>query len=199
MWWLFSGTTGNNYREEATQGGSTTIMKHMFAFVFLTAVLNAGMVHAAPRAAVLPFEMQIDLQMDGMDLYGLPPKPKKAEVARLELVRARLIEMIEERGAYESVDLSPHKSEIRKAAPFDRCQGCEVEFGKLTNADVTILCVIHKSSELLINMAIFVRDVKTGDLKQTMAVSILQNDDTGWLKAIRNLVNRRIAPESEQK
>jgi len=166
---------------------------------FLIAISSIGTAVAAPRAAVLPFEMQIDLQMDGMDLYGLPPKPKKAEVARLELARDKLIDLIVERGAYEVADLTQYKSEIRRAAPFDRCQGCEVEFGKLSNADVTILGVVHKSSELLINMAILVRDVKTGELKQTMLASILQNDDTGWLKAIRNLVNSRLAPESEPK
>lgn len=166
---------------------------------FLIAILGTGVAHAAPRAAVLPFEMQIDLQMDGLDLYGLPPKPKKAEVARLELARDELMKMLVARGAYEIADLSQYKSEINRASPFDRCQGCEVEFGKLSNSDVTILCVVHKSSELLINMAIYVRDVKSGQLKQTMLASILQNDDTGWLKAIRNLVNSRLAPESEPK
>lgn len=166
---------------------------------FLVAIMSLGSAEAAPKAAVLPFEMQIDLQMNGLDLYGLPPKPKKAEVARLELVRQTLVDMISERGAYEVVDLSAHQSAIRKAAPFDRCNGCEVEFGKLTEADVTILGVVHKSSELLINMAIFVRDVKTGELQKTMLASILQNDDTGWLKAIRNLVKNRLAPESEAK
>jgi len=157
------------------------------------------MVQAAPSAAVLPFEMQIDLQMDGLDLYGLPPKPKKAEVERLKLVRQSMLELLKERGAYEIVDLAAHQSEIRKAAPFDRCNGCEVEFGKLVNADVTILGVVHKSSELLINMAIFVRDVKSGEIKQTALAIILQNDDTGWLKAIRSLVNSRLAPEVEPK
>ena len=175
------------------------MLRSVILSAVLIAIFGIGNANAAPRAAVLPFEMQIDLQMDGLDLYGLPPKPKKAEAARLKLVRQRLIDMIVERGAYEVVDLSEFKSEIRRAAPFDRCNGCEVEFGKRSNADVTILCVIHKSSELLINMAIFVRDVKTGELKQTMLASILQNDDTGWLKAIRSLVNSRLAPESDQK
>lgn len=166
---------------------------------FFVAFFCASSAVAAPKVAVLPFEMQIDLQMDGLDLYGLPPKPKKAEVARLELVRRTLIEMITKRGAYESVDLSEFKSEIRKEAPFDRCNGCEVEFGKMAGADVTMLGVVHKSSELLINMAIFVRDVKSGKIKQTALASILQNDDTGWLKAIRNLVNSRLAPEVDPK
>ncbi len=166
---------------------------------FLIAIMSVGTAEAAPKAAVLPFEMQIDLQMTDLDLYGLPRKPKEDEAVRLELARQKLIDLIVERGAYEVVDLSEFKSEIRRAAPFDRCQGCEVEFGKRSNADVTILGVVHKSSELLINMAIFVRDVKTGEVKQTMLASILQNDDTGWLKAVRTLVNRRLAPESETK
>ncbi|MEQ8823604.1 MAG: DUF3280 domain-containing protein [Filomicrobium sp.] len=149
---------------------------------------------ATPRAAVLPFEIHIDLQMDGLSLYGLPPEPKPAEKKRLEMARDRLISMLEERGVYQSIDLSDFKKEIRKAAPFDRCNGCEVEFGKKADADVTILGVVNKSSEMMINIAVFVRDVASGELTQSMSVSILQNDDAGWLRAIRYLVNNRLAP-----
>lgn len=155
---------------------------------------------AAQRAAILPFEIHIDLQMDGLSLYGLPPEPKPAEKKRLEMARDRLVSMIEERGAYQSIDLSEYKKEIRKAAPFDRCNGCEVEFGKKADADVTILGVVNKSSEMMINVAVFVRDVSSGELTQSMSVSILQNDDAGWLRAIRYLVNNRLAPvEAESK
>jgi uncharacterized protein DUF2380 len=154
---------------------------------------------AVQRAAVLPFEMHIDLQMDGLSLYGLPPKPKKAETERLKLVRDELVKMLENRGAYEIVDLSEHASDIRRAAPFDRCDGCEVEFGKRVNADVTVLGVVQKASEMMINVAIYVRDVETGKLAKSMLVSIMQNDDTGWLRAVRHLVKNRLAPESEAK
>jgi Protein of unknown function (DUF2380) len=154
---------------------------------------------AVQRAAVLPFEMHIDLQMDGLSLYGLPPKPKKAETERLELVRDELVKMLENRGAYEIVDLSEHASDIRRAAPFDRCDGCEVEFGKRVNADVTVLGVVQKASEMMINVAIYVRDVETGKLAKSMLVSIMQNDDAGWLRAVRHLVKNRLAPESEAK
>ncbi len=155
-------------------------------------------VAAAPKAAVLPFEMHIDLQMDGMSLYGLPPEPKPAEQKRLEMAREKVISMIEERDAYQSVDLAPWKKEIRTAAPFDRCDGCEVDFGKKAGADVTILGVVNKSSEMMINIALYVRDVASGELKQSMLVSILQNDDAGWFRAIRNLVNNRLAPEKSE-
>lgn len=153
---------------------------------------------AAPRALVLPFEMHIDLQMDGLSLYGLPPEPKPAETKRLEMARDKLISMIEERGAYQSLDFSAMKKEIQQAAPFDRCDGCEVEFGKKAGADVTILGVVNKSSEMLINMSLYVRDVASGKLKQSMLVSILQNDDAGWQRAIRHLVNNRLAPEKSE-
>lgn len=154
---------------------------------------------AAPRAAVLPFEIHIEQQMDGLSLYGLPPKPKKKELDRLDLVRDKVISMIEERGAYDVVDISQMKSDILQAAPFDRCDGCEVEFGKRAGADVTILGVVHKASEMMVNIALYVRDVPTGKLKQSMLASILQNDDAGWLRAIRHLVNNRLAPEGDSK
>lgn len=154
---------------------------------------------AVQRAAVLPFEIHIELQMDGLSLYGLPPKPKKAESERLELVRDELVKMLESRGVYEIVDLSEHASDIRRAAPFASCDGCEVEFGKRVNADVTVLGVVQKASEMMLNVAIYVREVETGKLAKSMLVSIMQNDDTGWLRAVRHLVKNRLAPESEAK
>lgn len=149
---------------------------------------------AAPKAAVLPFEMHIDLQMDGMSLYGLPPKPKKAEQQRLERVRTQMIEMLEADNAYEIVDISDMKSDIRRAAPFDACDGCEVAFGKKANADVTLLGVVRKHSELMINIAIYERDVASGKLKKSMAASVLQNDDQGWWRAVRHMVKNRLVP-----
>ncbi len=172
----------------------TVFARTSLALAFLLAGPFAAL--AAPKAAVLPFEMHIDLQMDGMSLYGLPPKPKKAEVERLELARREMIDLIEKRGAYEVVDISEFKSDIRRASPFDRCDGCEVEFGKRANADVTILGVVRKHSELMINIAIFERDVASGELKKSMSVSVLQNDDQGWLRAVRHMVRNRLAPEA---
>lgn len=180
-------------------GGLETVdfALRLFAAVTCLAVLGATGATAAPtRAAVLPFEMRIDLQMDGLSLYGLPPKPKKAELARLELVRGELIKMIEDRGAYEVIDLEEHASDIRRAAPFDRCSGCEVEFGERVGAEVTILGVVQKASELMINIAIYERDVRSKELRKSMLVSVLQNDDTGWLRAVRHMVRNRLAPEN---
>lgn len=174
-------------------------MLYRSAFALLLMVLPFGAAQSAQRAAVLPFELRVELQMDGLSLYGLPPKPKKSETERLKLARAELIKMLEDRGAYEIVDLSEHASDIRRESPFDRCDGCEVEFGKRVNADVTVLGVIQKSSEMLLNVAIYVRDVKTGELVKSMLVSIMQNDDAGWLRAVRYLVKNRLAPKSEPK
>ncbi|MCH9807887.1 MAG: DUF3280 domain-containing protein [Alphaproteobacteria bacterium] len=160
---------------------------------------TVALAQSAPKAAVLPFEMRIELQMDGMSLYGLPPKPKKAEQERLEMARQKLIDMVVSRGAYEVVDLSKYKSEMKRAAPFEYCDGCEVEFGKKAGADVTILGVVQKASEMMINVAVFVRDTNSGKLTKSMAVSVLQNDDAGWSRAVRHLVNNRLAPEVESK
>ena len=155
---------------------------------------------ATTRAAVLPFEIHIDLQMDGMSLYGLPPKPKKSELERLELARAELIKLIEDAGIYEVIDLDEHRSDIRRAAPFDRCDGCEVEFGERVGAEVTLLGVVRKASELMINIAIYERDVRSKELKKSMLVSVLQNDDTGWLRAVRHMVKNRLVanPQAQQ-
>ncbi len=144
--------------------------------------------------AVLPFDMVIELQMEQV---GLLPEPSKMEKARLKVVTAELARLLADTGRYRIVDLSGLAGEIDKASPFDRCNGCEVDIAKKAGAELAVTGVVQKASELLLNVSIYVRSVATGELVKSMAVSIRQNNDEGWLRAVRLLVKNRFAGEDK--
>lgn len=151
---------------------------------------------AVPKTAVFPFEIIIEQQMGDL---GLPPVPSKAEAARLKLITDELTRLLQETGKYAPLDLSPVNSDIVKKAPFNWCNGCEVEVAREVGADLSVLGVVQKASAMLLNVSIFVRDVKDGTLRQSMAVSIRENNDEGWLRAVRWLVHNRLSGQELQK
>lgn len=151
---------------------------------------------AAQKTAVFPFEIIIEQQMGNL---GLPPVPSKPEAARLKLITDELIRLLRDTGKYEPLDLTAVNSDIVEKAPFNWCDGCEVEVARKAGAELSVLGVVQKASAMLLNVSIFVRDVNDGTLRRTMAVSIRENNDEGWLRAVRWLVRNRLSDQEPQK
>lgn len=177
-------------------------MHYLILLGFVQAcVLQSNLAHAspqpsAPKTAVLPFEIVIEQQMEH---FGLPPVASKPEQARLKLVTDELTRLLAETGKYAPLDLAAVNSDIVEKAPFNTCNGCEVEVAKKAGADLSVLGVVQKASAMLLNVSIIVRDVHDGTLRQTMAVSIRENNDEGWLRAVRWLVHNRLSGQEPQK
>ncbi len=151
---------------------------------------------AAPKTAVFPFEIIIEQQMGDL---GLPPVASKPEQARLKLVTDELTRLLRETGKYEPLDLAAVNSDIVEQAPFNQCNGCEVEVARKAGAELSMLGVVQKATAMLLNVSIFVRDVEGGTLRRSMAVSIRENSDEGWLRAVRWLVHNRLSDQEPQK
>lgn len=141
------------------------------------------------KIAVLPFDIAVEKQV------AIRPKASEAETKRLQLVTEKLTSLLSESDRYEVVDISGLSDEIKQAAPFFKCNGCDVEIGKKAGADRVATGKIQKSSETLINVSILIRDVATEELTNSMAVSIRQNTDAGWLRGVRWLVRNRLLNE----
>jgi len=154
--------------------------------IAVSMVLAAQSALAAQKIAVMPFDINVERQS------WERPKATAAEAARLGLVTEKLRSLLSESDAYEVLDVSALEPDIKEAAPFFKCNGCDVDIGKKAGAALVATGIIQKSSETLLNVSILVRDVASGELKQTMAVSIRQNTDAGWLRGVRWLVRNRL-------
>ncbi|MEL7049180.1 MAG: DUF2380 domain-containing protein, partial [Pseudomonadota bacterium] len=76
-----------------------------------------------------------------------------------------------------------------------KCNGCDADLAKKVNATQAITGTVQKSSATLMNISIFVRDVASGEIVNSMAVSVRQNTDAGWLRGVRWLVRNRLVKE----
>lgn len=146
------------------------------------------------RAAVFPFELIIQREMAG---ELLPPSASEAEKKRLMLMDDKLSELLKASGNFSRIDLSPYADDIEKASPIHACNGCELDFAKQAGADVVVTGLVRKVTSALFSVSIFVRDAQSGAVLKAGAVSIRENNDAGWLRAVRSIVRNRITKRSQ--
>ena len=154
----------------------------------MQALILSDQAIADSKVAVFGFELVKEQHMTG----GIaPPSASEDEMVRLGKMTALLEKLLNETGELVLVDVS----QVKPKRPFYDCNGCDVELAKTAGADYSITGKVHKASATLINISIVVRDVATKELKRSGAVSIRENSEQGWLRAVRQLVRNRILRE----
>ena len=156
-----------------------------FAFVGVLIAITT-VAQAAPKAAIFPFEL-IDVSIEG-DLGG----PRADEARRLVLVTDELRQLASRDAGYELVDLSGLASEIERATPLYKCNGCEADLARRVDAEIAVTGTVRKVSSLILNVRIHVRDVASGNLTRVLQADIRGNNDESWLRGVRWLVTNRL-------
>lgn len=119
-------------------------------------------------------------------------KPDAEHRKRLEMITRILREAIAMKDGYAVVDTAPVREERVKMPSFTGCGGCALKLGGKLDADLVVTGFVHKISLLIIDMAVAVRDVKTGKLVEHDAVSIRGDTDKSWEEGMRFLVRDRL-------
>jgi hypothetical protein len=143
--------------------------------------------HAAPKAAIFPVEL-IDVSLDG-EYVG----PRADEARRLVLATEELHRLVARDAGYEVLDLGALASELARAAPLYKCNGCEIDLARHAGADLAITATVRKISNLVLVFHIYVRDVASGDLNKVYRVELRGNTDESWLRGVRWLVTKGLA------
>jgi hypothetical protein len=76
------------------------------------------------------------------------------------------------------------------------CNGCDVDIGRALGADRTLTAWVQKVSNLILNINIQIRDVKSGRIVLTRSVDIRGNTDVSWLRGVRYMT--RSIEENQQ-
>jgi len=166
---------------------------YFYAFLALGACVMPVYAEDPKQAAIFPFELILEQQMDG---NFLPPTASDKEKKRLKLMDRKLQELLESSGNFSRVDLSTYSEKIEKASPIHDCKGCELDFAKQAGANVAIVGLVRKATNALINISIFIRDVKSGKLLKGGVVIIREDNDAGWVRAVRYIVRNKLLMRS---
>jgi hypothetical protein len=138
-----------------------------------------------PRLAVFDFEM-IDTSLQG-EVYG----SRADERDRLLKAGEQLRRELGESGKFQIVDISPVNG-VAHQSNLQVCGGCDVKLAQQINADLEITGVVQKVSNLILNINVYLRDVRTGRLLTVASADMRGNTDESWSRATRYLIRERL-------
>jgi len=161
----------------------------MRALICFVSLLLTGSVALAdpPKLAVFDFEL-IDTSLPG-EFYG--SKPEEARLVRIsEQLRKALIES----GRFQVLDIAPVRDAARHVN-LQACGGCDLKLAGELGAELEITGMVQKVSNLIINLNIYLRDVKSGDMIAATSADMRGNTDESWSRTMSYLIrNRLLAP-----
>jgi hypothetical protein len=156
----------------------------------LLAVIAAGIAMAAataaqagPKAAIFPFEL-MDVSLSGQ-YSGADPR----ETERLRLITEELRTLAARDGAYEVLDLGSVADAMAQAAPIHKCSGCEVDLARRVGADVAMIGIVRKVSNLVLEIHLVETDVASGKVTRSNRVELRGNTDETWSRGVRRLLS----------
>jgi hypothetical protein len=161
--------------------------------LFLVYLFSASSVAAEPtRIAVFDFEL-IDTSLEGQ-LKGA----NSDEKARLERLAPVLRAKLAGSDRYAVVDTA-RVSERAHGQNLQACGGCDATLAHEAGADIALTGTVQKVSNLILNLNIYLRDVKDDRLLQAMSADFRGNTDESWSRALDWLIRNRLLVEPAPK
>jgi len=163
------------------------MMKSSVVLAAAALLLSSPAAFATPvRTAVFGFEL-FDDTLDER------PEVRAEQAQRLKLVNGELNRLLAASDQLAAVDLEPQSARIEKLSPLFKCNACEVEIARDVGAELEVVGVIRKISNLILTISLEVRDAGAdGRVVRAGQVDIRGNTDESWLRGVRYLVKNRI-------
>ena len=83
---------------------------------------------------------------------------------------------------------------MTKGPGLRRCNGCAGEYAKTLGADVAITGEIQKVSNLILNINVYVKDLKGDKPERAYSVDIRGDNDTSFDRGLKYLVKNNLPP-----
>ena len=120
---------------------------------------------------------------------------QEEEERRLAMVEARLLEALSENG-YDFVDIAPVAERVDRYANIAQCNGCDTTLAAELGADVAVTGEVHKVSNLILSISIYLRDAETKQLVNGGSTDIRGNTDETWMRGVNWLLKNRLLKET---
>jgi len=151
-------------------------------------------VPAAPARAADPPSLAFLGTFFQNDNEGLEPT-SDAERARLARTGEEFTQELAASGRYRIVPTPDDlRAKIAAGQTVGECGGCEADYGRALGADIVAWIRVQKVSNLILNMNVYMADVKSGRMLLTKSVDLRGNTDDGWSRSLRYLVKNSVLP-----
>jgi hypothetical protein len=122
----------------------------------------------------------------GFFLINTSLEPNRApEEARLQMLDTLLQERLGGSGRFSFVAIPP---ELQKKAAsghgIPNCNGCERDLAAMVGAEWAAWGTVHKVSNLILNINLYMEDVQTGKIEFAHSVDIRGNTEESWRRGL---------------
>ncbi|WP_439542702.1 DUF3280 domain-containing protein [Hyphomicrobium sp.] len=120
----------------------------------------------------------------------------EAERARMTKVGNSFKEQLEISGQFD-VKPVPEKmaAEIAAGQTLGECGGCELDYGAKLGVDRIAWINVQKVSNLILNLNVYMADVKEKKMTFVRSVDIRGNTDESWTRSLKYLVKNYLLPD----
>ncbi|WP_458438730.1 DUF3280 domain-containing protein [Methylorubrum extorquens] len=162
---------------------------HQFLVAVSAVLIVSTAAHAEPpKAAVFDFQLA--------NLGAQTPTDE--DQARLGPLTDLLRQQLQESGRYQIVSTDAVRAEVEKSSDLRKCGGCAEDFARKLKADVAITGEIQKVSNLILNINVYVKDLKADTPEQAYSVDIRGNNDTSFDRGVKYLVKNNMPPPATE-
>lgn len=115
----------------------------------------------------------------------------EAERKRMTDMVATYRSMLEKSGKYKFKDVDPAIQErIAKDQKMGECADCELRYGKELGVDQVAWIEVQKVSELILNVNVYMKDVKSGKMVFMKSADLRGNNDEAWQHTMKFVIKR---------
>lgn len=86
----------------------------------------------------------------------------------------------------------PVKADVAKGSELRKCGGCADDYARRLGADVAITGEIQKVSNLILNINVYVKDLKAGTPEKAYTVDIRGDNDLSFQHGVKYLVKNNM-------
>lgn len=163
----------------------------VFTLFAATAQSGSAAAEAPKKIAVFNFDL-IDDSQEG-EMNGI----RADKTQRLLPISDELRRLLKADGRYVSVDLTSISAGIERLKPMYKCNHCEDELARKGGAGYVMIGTVQKASNLILNLNLFIKDVKADKIIKGMSSDIRSNSDDSWMHGIRWVVKNQLLADKQ--
>jgi hypothetical protein len=158
-------------------------MRSQLRAMALLLALLPGAARAAETVAVFDPEL-VDTSGEGR---------REDQQRRLALIGEDLRRALADSGRYAVVDPAPLRAKLAEGPALNACQTCSTEAAQALGADLALVTVVHKVSNLIMSITLALREAApSGATRAVYSAEIRGNTDESWQHGMRWLLRNRL-------
>ncbi|NOG73111.1 DUF3280 domain-containing protein [Roseicella sp. DB1501] len=127
------------------------------------------------------------------DTSGEGERPDQQQ--RLGMIGALLRQGLAESGRYSLVDPAPQRARLAQGPALGSCGACAAEAARALGAQLALVTVVHKVSNLILYFSITMLDAASEAERAVWRADIRGNTDESWRHGIAWMLRHRILAE----